>query len=335
MAKVHGILATTAIVERGSYSERITKEALEAVAGQVEESDAIPMTIDHDPFSLPIGKIEKAWVEQIKEDYALVAQIHVEDGYSIVTHLRSGDDLVLFRFEDSPKPLAGRSYVGDQILNDTLSVDLAKFAKLEEYASFESDVRSIDDKIICENKIGRYSVTPEPFMQFVLSNPDIASALAFGVWMLRRAEKFVRYTVDETLRKVGDEIADSLSKKMKAILRSYKRSRAHDKRAPVIQIVIPGELELILLVKTEFDEDFPTIELRKLVEEMDKYGDLLQGASSAVFGRVGANDWELQYLTMRTGEVVGSVDCYNRTMGRLLGFGQKQDSKEDSVPPKD
>ena len=210
---------------------------------------------------------------------------------------------------------------------------LANFAGPKDYEAFANQVYSIDEALSCDKGIQRYSVGPEPFLQLVVSNPEMSMAMAVGVWVIARAERFVRYTVDETLRKVADDISDSLSRKMKAILRAYASRGSQDHRAAVTQIVIPGNLELILLVKTEVDEEFPNIDLAKLTAEMEKYGDLLQEAESAVFARVGGDHWKLQYLTMRSGQVIGTRDCYNRTIELLHGMGQSRPPKD--VPPED
>ena len=335
MSEILARVATTGIIEQGGVKVRFTREALESFSEQVAMGQAMPITVDHDPFSLPIGKIEEAWVEPFGKEYALVARIHIEDTYSVATHRRSGADLVRLDFESNAKPFRARSYEKTEEQRDTLSVDLSNFASPQDYTAFTNDVSAIDDAITCDNGIGRHSLGPEPLLQLVLSNPEIGAAMAVGVWVIARAEKFVRYTVDETLRKVADEISDSLSMKMKDILRSYASHRSQDNRAPIAQIVIPGNLELILLVKTEVDEEFPTIEMGKLSAEMEKYGDILKEAESAVFARVGINDWKLQYLTTRSGKVLGTLECYRRTCELIGRMNQDQGSGVEDGPPGD
>ena len=205
----------------------ITREAIESFPEQVATGQAIPITIEHDPFCLPIGKVEEAWVEPFGEEYALVARIHLEDTYTVGTHLRSGVELVKLDFENNARPFGARIYEKTEELRDTLSVDLANFSRPQDYTAFANQVGAIDDTISCDAGVVRHSLVPPPFLQLVLSNPEICAALAVGVWVLGRAERFVRYTVDETLRKVADEISDSLSMKMKNILESVRESPIH------------------------------------------------------------------------------------------------------------
>ena len=329
MVEILARVATTGIVQQGSLRVKITKESLESFPKRVEIGPAIPFTVGHDPYCLPIGKIDEAWIEPFGDEYAVIAKIRVEDTHSTLRHKPSGVDLVRLEFESNPKPFIPRRYGENEEAQEILSVDMTNFATLEEFEAFQSDVAGIDEGISCDNSIHRYELGPDPFLQFVLSNPDITAAMALGVWVIGRIERFVRYTVDETLRKLADDISDAFSLKMKQIVKAYVNRRKQDDRPSTTQIAIPGNPELILLVTTQASEDFPNIDLGKLSEEMEKYGDILQEAASVVFARVGINDWELQYLTTKSGKVIGTLNCHKRTLEKLQNMKQSNDKKID------
>ena len=335
MTEIVAIVARTGIVEQGGVKTRITREAIESIPDQIGGDRAIPVIPNHDPFCLPIGKIKEAWVEPHGDEYAAIVRMHIEDVHSIEMHRRSGVELVRLDFDDSPEPFLERGYTNREQPTDALTVDLANFDNPQDYTKFANDVSLIDDRIICDSAIGRHSLVPEPLIQFVLSDPEMCAALAIGVWAFKRAEKFVRYTVDETLRKAADDISDSLSMKMKNILRAYRSHQSEHNRSSITQIVIPGNTELILLVKTELDEEFPTLDLKKITAEMEKYGDLLQEADSATFARVGINDWKFEYLTTRSGKVVGTRNCYERTKKLMRDMEKDQSSRTEDIPPGD
>ena len=284
------------------------------------------MSVNHDPFCLPIGKVKDAWVEPLGSELAAVVRIHIEDDPSI-EKLRSGIELIRLDFEDDP-----RLFKRLEIKTGTLAVDQANFNNLQDYSEFAKDVSYVDDEITCSSEIGRRALTPEPLIQFVVSNPEISAALA---WILQRLEKFVRYTVDETLRKVADDISDSLSAKLKNILKAYGKRRSNDSRPTVTKIIIPGDTELTLLVKTERSEEFPAMDLKKLTVEMEKYGELLQEADCATFARVGVNDWEFLYLTTRSGKVIGTLECHKRTLDLLHSIRKGRDSGAEDVSQED
>jgi hypothetical protein len=161
-------------------------------------------------------------------------------------------------------------------------------------------------------------------IEFVVNNPGLGMALAVGTWMLYRVERFVRYTVDETLRKTADDISDALSTKLKGILKSYSTHRSHDTRPTTTQLIVPGDLTLVLLTKTEPVNEFANINLATLVLEIEKYGDILLEADKAVFQMSGTDTWQFLYLTTRSGKVIGSQDCCERSVEAAVKTGQWQ-----------
>ena len=326
MTEITAVIATTGIVERGGARIMIAKEAIESIPGQIAGDRAAPMIANHDPFCLPIGKLKEAWVEPLGSELAAVVSIQIEDNPSIETN-HSGVGLVRLDFEDDPRP-----FKRQEMEIGTLAVDQANFDNVQDYNEFTKDVGHIDDKLTCSNGLGRHALTPEPLIQFVVSNPEISAALA---WILQRLEIFVRYTVDETLRKVADDISDSLSAKLKNILKAYGNRRSNDSRPTVTKIIIPGDTELTLLVKTGPGEEFPAMDLRKLTAEMEEYGELLQEADCATFTRVGVNDWEFLYLTTRSGKVIGTLECHERTLDLLRSMRKGRDSEAEDSPQDD
>ena len=293
---------------------RIGREAIDSIPHQLNGERSLPFTIDHDPLCMPIGKTKEAWVEPLGDEYAAMARIHVEDGARSATHLKSGADLVYLDFADDPRPFIQRLETASESLV-TVGVDLANFDNPQSHATFIDAIKKIDGEIVCKN-IGRHSAVPEPLIQLVLSHPEIVAALGVGLWTFRRMEKVVRYTIDETLRKVADEISEFLSCKIKGIVRAYKNRGSDEDGRVLAEVVVPGETNIVLLVEIARTEDFPHIALEQLATEMEKFGDLLQQAEEATFARTEAGEWEFQHLTTRTGKVVGTVKCYKRTMDK-------------------
>jgi len=237
-------------------------------------------------------------------------------------------ELVLIDFEDSPHPFK-KNYTNEEWGMSKVSVDLVNFAGVESFEGFQKDLALEDDEIDCHIQ-GRHSLTPEPFIEFVISNPHLSAALAVGVWVLGRVEKFIRYTVDETSKKVADEISEAISSKVKSILRVYQKHQVEDDRPIVLKLVIPGDRDIILLSKVEDVADFPSIDLTPLVIEMEKYGDVLRCAQEATFARTEDGDWEFLFLKTQKGEVIGTPACYERTMSSLAEtFKQAKEKDSD------
>ena len=136
-------------------------------------------------------------------------------------------------------------------------------------------------------KLVEHSLVPEPIIEVILSDIHIKMAVALGLWMLRRVEKFVRYTVDETLKKTADSVIAVLSAKIKRVVGAYSQRETEDRRPILVEIVIPGDRDVILLARVDSRAEFPGIDLENLVAEMEKYGDMLQRAGRGNFSTKG------------------------------------------------
>ncbi len=332
MTEMIARVATTHIIQQGGTRVRVSKEALESAAIQANGDCAIPFTVMHDPYCLPIGKTTEAWIEPYDGEYALMYRTYIEDAPKSIRHERSSADLVLLDFVGAPKPFMERFSDTEQS-QFSISVDRANFDTTQSYDTFVNDVSHINDRIASKG-IGRYSLGPEPLIEFVLSYPELSIALG---WTLLRTAKFVTYTVDETLRRVGDDIAESINSKIKETLSAYRNRQSEDERPVLIQAVVLGDVNLILLSRTPQGKEFQGIDLGNLTTEMEKYGDLLQHASEATFAMTEDGKWNLLHLKTRTGEVIGTQECYERTIekagdikGVSLGAGNIDFRQADS-----
>ena len=246
---------------------------------------------------MPIGKTVEAWVEPLEDEFALVTRSYIEDDAISSTHANSRVEMVRLDFKEAPKPFVRRS--GKESEGQfSVQFDSVNFESEQNIDDFAADVSRIDSEITCRDA-GRFAAGPEPLIVFILSNLEWAPVLAIGMWTFKRIERFVRYTVDESLRKVGDELSDISSEKIKSIIRAYRNRKAPDERPILIQVVIRGDTDLILLAKVKSEEEFPGINLEKLTTAMEGVGDLLQDAEEATFAQVSTDDWQFLYLKTR------------------------------------
>ena len=308
-------MATTGIIEQGDIKVIMSKESLESTSEEINGNRAVPFTVGHDPSCPPIGKIVETWVEPYEHGHALMARVHVEDGYENIVHTALDTQLIRLDFQDAPKPFI-REYENAEQNELTVKVDSVNFDSIRDLSKFEGDVGQIDEEIICKN-LGRYAIEPEPIIQLILANPQLSATLT---WVAIRAEKFLRYTVDETLKKVGDDIADSLSSKIKSVLTAYRNHQSEDDRPVLIQIVIHGDLDLVLLMPIASDHEFQNIDMAKLAEAMEKSGDFLQCAEEATFAYISNNNWEFQHAKTRTGKVITTLENYEKTVEKSQGI---------------
>ena len=228
MTEIIARVATTHLIEQAGVQVALTKEALESASERANGEHAIPVTVEHNPFCLPIGKTIEAWVEPYGNEHALMSRSYIEDNPQWVIHSESKTALVNLNFEHAPKPFLKRP-VNPEESQIELSVDLTSFANEEESDEFVRELKAVDPDVSLRLS-GRFSLGPEPLVQLVISDPAVTSTLVKALagvaiwWSLRRVEKFATYTIDETLRKVADEISDSLSGKLMGFLRVYKNA---------------------------------------------------------------------------------------------------------------
>ena len=321
------IIATTGV---DAHRVLITKETLISSVEGINGDRAIKSIVDHDLFCMPFGKVMDGWVEAHEDRHFLLARVFYEDEVKLSVHPKTGTQLALFEFSEYSKPFV-REFQNGPIEETRVNVDIANFDDWQKYSEFENDVGYIDERIACSSGLGRKSAIPEPFIQFVLSNPVATTVLAVvGRWILVRAGKFITQTTDDTLRKIGDDLSDELSTKVRAVLNSYKRRQSKDVRPVVIQIIVQGDVELNLLTRTEHDSELQDLDLKQLRAEIEKYKDLLQEADSITFGREGNGDWEFQHMTTKSGKVIGTLSCYERTMKLLAEVWSGKDSDENN-----
>ena len=319
MTEIIATAATTHFIEQADLNVSSPRELLESIAEQANGERATPFTVEHDPFCMPLGKTVYAWVEPYEGEFALMSRIYIEDNPQEVVHEGSQTVWMCLNFEDAPRPFTRRT-VDEDDSEVKMIVDLTSFDGAEHSDEFLRDLQIIDSNVSLRPD-RRFSLELDPLVRFVLSDPVVYGILtSAGLWLLRRGEKFTSYTVDETLRKIGDEISDSWSRKLIGFFKAYKNHQSEDTRPILSQTFIAmDDIDLVLLAKMERDEEHPGIILEKLTMEMTKYADLLEDAEEITFNRVGIDDWELLYFKTRSGRVIGTKECYERTLQRNSG----------------
>ena len=262
---------------------------------------------------MPYGKLMNAWLETREKRLAVVVRFTHHETARIEVHRSSGIELAILDFPENPKPFRKTAESGSQE-HTIVSIDPANFDGAESFNRFTTDILTIDSSIVCDDGVVRKSIGPEPYLEILLSFQD---AFAFKVavgWATLRIAKFATHTVDETLKQVGNELAAVISSKVSSIFAKYRDHKSEDMRSTVTKIIVPGDIELILLDRTQITEDFREIDFKELNMAFEEIGDLIQDAVSVTIGREDNNCWEFLYLTTNTGKVIGTSDCFDRTI---------------------
>ena len=289
---------------------RYSDEGFAELPSQANGERALKSMLEHDAHYLPIGKVVDAAVQDLGKEILLTTVIDETHSLHHFKHSATGEAMIEMTFTNDTRPFVLHPF-SDETPGLQASVDRVNFENWDECAQFMTEAK--DPALHADSiRLGvRRSLTPEPVIQFLLDYPELA--LLFG-WVLKRGEKFLRYTIDKTLRKTGDDISDALSKRIRRVIKKYDNLRAPDDRCSTSHIVIRADPEINLLTKSENTKDNTDIGLSSLCQQLETYKDVLGTADSITFARSNKDDeWQLLYIETKSGHVIATTDCYEKT----------------------
>ena len=311
------VLASSREVEQGWYAERIVKSDLEGMAEQINGPRAMLNHIEHDPATMPLLKITEARVVPDPDDdeFLLIARDCIADDISEERSPHSDEGMVRLRWTQDDRPFINRS-ISERNTNEIeIVVNPANFDNLHRFQRFKTELES-EHQDVRVGEAGRRSAMPEPLCEIVV--PTVIAAPVV-IWLWNRAKKVVTETVDNVLREtVTEPLAEWLTKKVKSVFVKYREAKTDDTRliTVVIRFAYDADKELALIVKLCPEQEFTLSDPEQLRESIRDLGELMDLAEGAVFAcRNG--EWSLCYLTLKDGSVIGSLTCFNETMGKL------------------
>ena len=299
------ILATTQVID----GVMMTRECLVDATTQINGEKALRQTVEHDPCSVPLGKVRAAEVVDIGVNAELVAIPDETHKTTASIHEPSGTRIVEITYPNDSRPFV-LFPAGKTNADIAIAVDPANFDRWEALEEFQ-DTDELGGANEATSVVLRRSLTPEPFIEFQIHHLAIAYAL---YWVFRRGEKFLRYTVDQTARKAGDEISDAISARLRAWLAKFNQHRSPDEREVTSQIIINSDPQIILITKGENTEQNTEVGIKSLTKQLELWQVLLETSDSITFARE-SKDEEWKFIHMATSEGKVKVDPEIRTGG--------------------
>ena len=286
-------------------------QGLADLANQVEGPRAPRIIPEHDSHYFPIGKVVQASIHERDNDVVLTLTTDDTHSSRYFDHRSTDTQMVEVNFTNDKRPFVVHQHEDESSTVD-VKVDRANFRGWDEYGDFVSEVENPNSHADRAGLLIRRSLTPEPWIQFFINNPELGVVLTWLAW---RGERFLRYTIDETLRKAGDSISDALSEKIRRVIKVYENKRTDDTRQVTSHLVIKAEPQVNLLTRSDDPELNSEIGLRSLCEQMEKCKDLLESADSVTFARSSKDEeWKLLYIETSSGNVIVTADCYEKTL---------------------
>ena len=320
--RISGIVATTEPVKRGDVYSRFSVEALEGMTAM----GGVPVIHGHNPLLLPLGKIERTWVEKSSATEALLHQVAyiVTDEPDTFTHEVSRTPCVHIPFTDSP----GKFVVESSDVGHSVTVDMSAVSK-EGHEYLMQEVRDYDEQITLGFHDSQEEI-PIALIRFVADMSlaeTLIAAVKIAILGAAVTGKLSKWT-EETVKWIKNECVPvlktyrrhkteaSISKASEWIVLVFDASNAD---GPLIELVIPSK----------HDSEIPESSVEKFAEQIDLFGDLLQDCDMVVFVyHPDEEKCEFRYALTKKGGVIGTEACYeesNKLHKQWLAASQDED----------
>ena len=305
--RIQGIAATTTRIKRGDDYVQLSVEALESVS-----ASGVPMSYGHNPLLLPLGKVERTWIEKHSATEAsLHYSMYLEtDAPELFTHKTSGTQCVHISFADSPEKFAvNASNCGPSVVVDMSAISLRNHKQLAQ------EIRQYNKRITLRSHDRREEI-PIPLLTFVLDKSLVEILIvALKVAILRQA-------VTGGLSKWVEAMAKWIRDECIPVVKTYRQHKTKESTSKVKEWIVweidtsdaDGPL-IELVIASSHNSEVPESSAEKFAEQIGLFCDLLPDCDKIVFGFYPDEDkCEFRYALTKNGGVIGSEACYEESV---------------------
>lgn len=312
--EVKAVVARSGVVAHGVLMSKAAIESM--VASANDAARAARIGVEHDPSCMPRGKVRQAILDTDGDEYVAVLTWQINDEPQFLSHEPTQTDVVLLEFPDDSRPFTRFSKLADtdeiSVGLDPANISFDARDELERELSSLSGVRSETELTT------RHSLEPQALIDLVVNHPVETFALVSSTWLLHRIQKFTTAVVDEMLRRQVGPTCDALSRKINTIVKAFRRHR-RGHGAILVQIALPlNEVELILLLRLGNGDGSIRLDPVAIAAGLEKWEAVLSDAGcdpdSIVMEHGDEGTWTVLYVLTRDGLVIGSRECFARTI---------------------
>lgn len=322
-------IATTALIKKGFGKIRISKGTLEDQAKKLNEEWHIPITLDHNPLLMPIGRTDSAWIEKSEDDYRLMTKVLLELNAESKEHKKSSTQIAHLKFGES------RGFVKAKENENTARIEIqitpSDFEDPEHWKMCQQQI-SGDSETFRVTGHEQFSEESIGLIRMVISDPQLIGLASVATWLMFRVEKFARYTVDKTLREVGEGISKKWGERILGALKIYEGTKSQTKKKYLWVIVVEGIPDLILVSEREAGKSgilAQELNVDEIFNELSRYEDLLQDAQEIALVKPKQGNWKFQHIKTKSGEIIGDWECYQGAIKRYMEIGREVKIKEE------
>lgn len=302
-----GCLMTTKPFEKDGRTIRFTKETLEESCADLNRNAHVPIGLDHDPSLMPVGRTGGAWIIETEEEWGLFAELIINTEAEKKFHRSSGTYIADLNSGGSDKKICSASGSNDKE-HIRIDADRSDFDDDKSWEKFSSEINNKN----CELSVKEYGRNAlESIAGYLL--------IYLGIWTLIRFEKFSRHTVDETMRKVGDELSNKWSKVILDIISSFEKSSSKRINTYHALVNIGGEIDLVLVFdrrKHDFNLQLDSFNFSEIADIMSCYSDIIENAQEVTLIQSSDGVWKFHHMKMKDGNIVGDWNNYEKSVKR-------------------
>lgn len=311
---IKGVGATTHI---DRHNMKMSKEALELAADQVNKSGSVPSVgLNHDLTIMPLGKVIKAEVNKMDDgEYQIEITQEMFETLNIL-EFNDGEKYIEEKSETDKRPFAEPYFDTNKI---GLSYDSVNFKSKQDMDDFLSSVtREYDVNL---QMIARKQLIPDPEIIFTISQSVLAVLVG---------KKIFDKAVDKLLDKALDEV-DNFYSFVKSTITKYIKY-AIPKNRPITYVFQMSESMNIELIAITQDVELlmKAIEDDKIKKVLARIEDIKQKfeINRIQFLLNDKGEWEFNYLLTLEGAVIGTEKSYSRK-AKALELFRKEKEKLD------
>jgi hypothetical protein len=304
------VVGSTTHIDR--HNERMTLQALESMARQINSERKPILTVEHDTTLPPIGKMLRAWIEPMEdgEFKLLIEQEIFEKEEHII--LVDGSQGLMRESETDNSPFVRKAKNIPETL--ILRADLANFASLNDYQAFLTEVKDANLTSFVSEEMGRKSFIPDP---------ELVITIGKGLLTYFVAKKIIDTFGGKISDKLSDEVSNDIAEFyvwVKTVALKYTKYVVPKNRPMTYVFSIPITPHIELAARSsDASEITAAIMLDNLEEPLrqaQEYRDKL-GAERVQFLLDEDGEWKLNYMLTDKGQVIGTKKSFSRKAQQL------------------
>lgn len=277
-----------------SHGEKMTPEAIEEVAGRINGTRKMMLTVEHVRELPPIGKVLNAEIiKDIDGELFVVAEQKLFDKREIVL-LNGVEYFKEYYSKDSNPFVIDNEGFPSEI---TLMVDKVNFKNYDAMNDFYADVDNSAPTKFNRGELIRKSETPETTIVILLSQ-----LAAYSIFL-----KLIKGVSEKIIENISEDTSSIYKFLREIVINSYKHCVENKKKISYI-ITVNGDLNLEFICITNSPERlvnaYKKMKENDLHEKINNYIKIFD-VEKMQFIYSDNNVWELNYMLTSKGEVIG------------------------------